>query len=623
MVNGINFSNNTSGFGSGIKKEDIQSNLSKSQQAVTDYSKNTSTMQALTGTADTDSTIKALTIIPPLMIIDNFVNHTMGGSENKSILKKIANVGDKISDKLHLDKVFNPTKKQKIAKSISNNRFTKYFTNKYQAVPRMSAVKATSLSSECADKLVAGLRTLVKNEDFIKELANDKIQLTNETKNVLNSIAKSSGQYKLPNNMLINAADDLIKNGIEQVKKDGLLSSGINLSQLNNKLKTAESKIGKSALGNGMAKGFIKGKNLITYGGGAFSLFFAAQGIVAASKAAKEAPKGEKLSTFMHVFSEGYLGLALLQPSANILYKAGGNKYRGMTQQGREALKNLINTTNANKELTKEGLKIAKMQKKLLIKGVDKDKVAKLAGKGLDEAKTLAKSLKKDGAKLKFWEKPLKFAGKVLSMGLDKLQKPTYIKGIKIPKPTVKGFVGGLGRFILITMAIQPFIQKPITKLFHKIFGKPKTYLEKQNQTQNADNNSKTTQKTDKTTINTNTSNSAKTNGETNLVNKHISDSKPQVQNIDMPANMPQNQNALPAQNINNNQTPIKPESKANNTIASSALNKNDSNNDNSDRYIPSIDPITIEDNTKEIDKQVNEIIKSTDSILNESKKYI
>ena len=237
--------------------------------------------------------------------------------------------------------------------------------------------------------------------------------------------------------------------------------------------------MGRTALGKIFSKGFLKSKDTITFGGGLLGLAFTANSIIQAIKAAKEAPKGEKKATFMHVLSEHYVGLLLFQPSINLLYKAGGNKYRGMSVEARNALKELIQTTNANANLTQEAYKIANMQKKLLLKGVDKTKVAELAGKSLDEAKTLFSSLKNSGTKLKFWEKPLKALGTVLDTGLDSIKKPSSSSLGKIGSK-LKGFMGGFGRFLIIFMVLQPLLQKPVTKLCHKIFGKPKAYLAKQ-----------------------------------------------------------------------------------------------------------------------------------------------
>lgn len=277
---------------------------------------------------------------------------------------------------------------------------------------------------------------------------------------------------------IVNSGTDRFRNGIKSVS----------ISELRNKLNASNLKTGKTGLGKLFAKGFLKAKDTFTYGGGWLSMLFLARSLGHTIKETKEAPKEEKKSTFMHVLSEEFIGMILFHPCTNLLYKICGNKYRGMTVEGRKALTNLVATSNAQ-ILSNEARKIANIQKKLLIKGVDNKKVANLAGKSLKEVKTAAKSLGKEGAKLKLWERPLKFAGKILSTGLDTIKKPFVIKGIKLPHPTLKGFAGGLGRFLIITIVLQPLLQKPLTKLCHKIFGEPKTYLAKQKQKEEKGNN--------------------------------------------------------------------------------------------------------------------------------------
>ena len=316
--------------------------------------------------------------------------------------------------------------------------------------------------------------------------------LTKKTKRIIDFISQGKNNSKLSSSELVNTADELINKGIDTIKEGGMLSKHASLSSTKNKLITAQLQMGDTALGSACAKTALKSKNVLTYGGGLLSLYFTASALLNAYKASQEAPKGEKKSTFMHVLSEQYVGLILFQPSINLFYKICGNKYRGMTKDSRNFLKDLVKAANTNETITKEGIKIAKLQRNLLIKGVDKSKVALLAKKSYREAKSLAKTLEGQGAKLKFWEKPLKFAGKILSLGLDNIKKAKTLKlpvklplignKIKLPKPTASGVLGGAIRFAIIMFVLQPLLQKPITKLTHKIFGEPKTYLAKQKQ---------------------------------------------------------------------------------------------------------------------------------------------
>ena len=610
MINAIN-SVNTPQV---LNQENVQNTLTKSKQVVSDNFESNSAVKTISSTADDGGFAKAAPLVPLLYVADKFVDGLMAGDTSKNILGKTANLGDKISNALHLEKFISEDKINIIKNKISQNRFTKYFTNSYKANPICPLAKSTtfadSMSSkldEQAQKLLAQIIDVKSTPEGLSELLSKNV--SEKTKQFIKDV---SADTKISTKQILDVVDDFAANGTPIAGKE--------FSIARNKAAAATSKLGNTTLGKILSKGVVKGKDVATYGGGLLSMFFVASGIYNSAKAAKEAPKGEKKATFMHVLSEQYLGIIFFQPSINLLYKAGGNKYRGMSETGRKALTDLITKTNADETLTKEGLKIAKMQRNLLIKGVDEKKVADLAGKGLKEAKTMAKSLKKEGAKLKLWEKPLKFIGSLLSTGLDKMKKPKFAniagKKIKIPQPTLKGFVGGLGRFALIMFVIQPIIQKPVTKLFHKIFGEPKAYLAKQ-EAGNSKNIDSQTQFEAETEHNS---------AETNLINKWTQPAvketaEVQSQNLEINNTNPQQVAATSIQNnLPSDSQPLKPQQ--NDEIAALNLFNKDKSKEGS-RYIPSIEPIQIQDNSKEIQAQVDAILKSTDSVKKKTQMYL
>lgn len=708
MVNSINSFNVTPV----IKQENVQEKIEKSKQVVSDNFESNSAIKTLSGAASESGSMRnSMSLVPLLYILDKLVDKGMGGEIEKSSLGKTAKLGDKLSDFLHLNNIFSEEKASRFSKFLRSNRFTKYFTKDYKAVPKSSLAQSQSIAEKYLRELTDQVQKLIpdftsmkynpevmkqlegvvspKTLDFIKGLGplnqrltgdyltsvsktlaeltgvaekhlgalgvqdkemidvlknniskflsgaddisekalseqiaalfsrfgdkahsnllrSNSVNLSKETLGVLSSVS----QKTFSNDQILSAVDDFASKGIE-------LTGANKLSIVRNKLKAADSKVGNTLLGKIFSKGLLKTKDTVTYGGGLISMFFMASAIYNSVKAAKEAPKGEKKATFMHVLSEQYLGMILFQPSISLMYKLGGNKYRGMTVEAREALKTLIKNTNADENITKEALKVAKLQRNLLIKGVDKDKVADLAGKGLKQAKTMAKSLKKEGAKLKLWERPLKFMGTILSTGLDKMQKPKYIKipklGIKkLPQPTLKGFFGGLGRLAIIMFVIQPLIQKPLTKLFHKIFGEPKTYLAKQ-------------KAEDKST--TNNQNNKLNPSETNLIKawtKPVTQEKQQaepVQSIEINNSYPSGIAAASIeQGIASDSQPLKPQQDS--QMAALNIFNNDEKEADS-RYIPSIEPIVIFDNSKEIQEKVNAILKSTDKVIEKTKQYL
>ncbi len=589
-----------------INGQEIQKTISKTSENLSDSFEKNSVGQILKGEDNPDNKTKSLRLVPALLIADNLLDASFSGQGNKSLLKKIANIGDVISQKLKLDSVLSEKSSLRVKNFLKNNRFLKYFTSEYSAVPKSPLARTSKMSEKYISDLTSVLSRAAQSERF----AEISSAISKETEATLKDIADSK---TISAEKLIKAADELISNGIDKLNNGGLLFKSQSLSGSKNKLMASISKIGKTSVGNVAAKGFLKAKDVITYGGGLLSLYFMAGAIVNAVNAAKEAPKGEKKSTFMHVLSEQYLGFILLQPSVSSVYKLAGNKYRGMSVEGREALKNLVKSTNANESLTKAGLKIAKLQRKLLLKGVDKDKVEQLAGNTLKDAKKLYKGLKKQGTKLKLWEKPLKFAGNILSAGLDKLKRPKVLnilgKKIRVPKPTLTGFAGGFARFALIMFVIQPLIQKPITKLVHKIFGKPKTYLAKQEAKNKSDKKSES-----------NAVNNSNPNSNTNLLTSWVD----KINTDDVPSAEVNNQQN--ANNVNiNNKMPVDTSNTDAQPLPSLNLVNNDKNNDNNDndRYIPTVEAPLEQDVSKEVNLKVQNILKNTDKIYKDAKKLI
>lgn len=591
-----------------INQENIQNTVAKSKQVVSDNFESNSTVNALKSTvASQDVSMRdKLLLVPVLSVINKSIDALMGGAEEKSLLTKIAHFGDKVSHVLHLDNILSEQNSGRISNFIKTNKFTKYFTNDYKAIAKSSMAKGVTMAEKyskeldgCAQGILSNIRSIANSQEAMDALKN----ASQETLDVITSAADS----KFSTKQILDVVDDLMANGINVDTKG-------KLSEFRNKLKASNLQIGETLIGKNLAKGTIKTKDILTYGGDLLSLFFAASAILQAAKAAKDAPKGEKKATFAHVLSEQYLGIALLQPCTNLLYKIGGNKYRGMTIEGREALKTLVQTTNADRNITKEGLKIAKMQRDLLIKGVSKDKVETLAGKGLQEAKTIAKSLKKDGAKLAFWEKPLKFMGKILDSGLDTIKKSKYVKlpkigEVKLPKPTLKGFAGGAARLLLIMLVIQPLIQKPITKLCHKIFGKPESYLKKQEEKN--DSPAETSAE-----VNPLTADSAQSSSETNLLRRfNNNESKlPEIQTETPEVSaQTQPQDASAAAPITEKTEEEIP--------AINIFNKDDKKN--SGRYIPSIEVDTsyMSEQEKAVEARVNQLLKETDATVKKAKK--
>lgn len=793
-----------------LKNENVQNTINKSQEVVTDSFQNSSAAKTVSGASDTDN----LKYIPAVYLADLMLEKGFQRAGDKSSLSRWAKIGDKISDIFHLDKVLNESNTGRFSNFVKNNRFLKYFTKDYQAIPKCSMAKprayadellgnlsdettsilgklkldkdfgnrlksgAVSLSDDAMEALTkAGTMTEPMSDDFVRNVVKalreagtklsdadekkalgkirgelvkylnngktihgsktvismlkdddvaqtiattlsmlkDKPELATlspQSKQIFNSIIQNADDVaaKIPKEKVSAIVEELISKGIldEKAVQDGAkgllgslkTSTKQKVLGLKNKVDAQTLNKGKTVLGKYFAKGAYNTKRVMTMEGGLFGALFTSMALAQTIKATKEAPEGEKLSTFMHVLSEQYLGMILYQPSINLMYKLGGNKYRGMTTTGKKALHSLVTNTNikvdsaqvaklqqklirkgispeqvakmsgksikeakkmasqlsgggiigkvfgfikspigsiakifkgkpelsqksldaleeiakrakADKPIISQTVKVANLQKKLLLRGVDESKVASLAGKSVKEARKLAKSLGKEGAKLKFWEKPLKSIANLLTTGLD------TIKGVGAGKAgsKLKGFAGGLGRFALIMFVLQPILQKPLTKLCHKIFGEPKTYLAKQKEEENTTATEQQNTQNAAMPQNTNTTNlldmwtnkqvptaTQPVATETQSVQPMGNEQNPQTQNIQItnnfgPAQQQNGQEEIPALNIFKKDKP-------------------------QERYIPSIE-VNFTEDTSEIDAKAAAMIKASDSMIKEVRKYL
>lgn len=788
-----------------IKNENVQATVNKSKEVVSDSFQNSSAVKTMSGAGDTNN----LKYLPAVYLADLMIEKGFQKGGNKDSLSRWAKIGDKISDMFHLDAFFEKAGKQ--LNKVKSNRFFKYFSNDYKAIPKSSMAKPRALADELlgslADETTGIFEKLKQNKEFgnklksgavtlsddamaalkkagtltepmsddlvrdvfkaLKELSTklpdederkalksisgelvkylnngrklhggsktvvsmlsdtdvantiattlsmlkDKPEIASlspQAKKVFTSIVQNADDVaaKIPKEKVAGIVEELISKGIlddaalEDTAKGILGSLTTSTKQkvigLRNKANAASMSKGKSILGKHLSKGALRAKDTMTMGGGILGALFTSMAIAQTLKETKDAPEGEKLSTFMHVLSEQYLGMILYQPSINLMYKLGGNKYRGMTPEAKKTLNNLVTKTNikvdasdvaklqqklirkgiepeavaklsgksikeakqiakgltgggilgkvlgfikspigsisklfagkpelsqksldAIEEIAKkakldrpeiaQSVKIAKLQKSLLLKGVDKEKVASLSGKTVKEARKLAKSLGKEGAKLKFWEKPLKAIANLLTTGLD------TIKGTGAGKAgsKLKGFVGGFGRFALIMFVLQPLIQKPITKLINKIFGKPTTYLAKQKAAEGTPNNEGTEV--------------AATNSETTVPNTtnllDIWSAKqnpaPQVPQPEIATTEIKTDSATPNIQINNTFAPNQ-QPKQDEVAALNLFNKDKKE----ERYIPSIN-VTFEEQPSAAEARAEALLKSTESLIKNTKKYL
>ena len=218
-----------------------------------------------------------------------------------------------------------------------------------------------------------------------------------------------------------------------------------------------------------------------------------------------------------------------------------------------------------------------------------------------------------------FITKALKGIGKIFGIGLDKIAAD----GSKIANTSkFKGFVGGGLRFAAIMFVFSSLFSKPIRAGIHKIFGKPYTADSKDN------NNNSQQARTDMQPVPENMGTTVQPQlSDTNLLKKWTQTQNEVPQNnmqFQIPA-LPVNdevQNAdnmqpeIPAVPVNNETQPQESDEIA----AFNLFKKKDK------RYIPKVEaPVDVQQQEKDaaLQQQVNAILKNTDKVINETKKYL
>lgn len=359
---------------------------------------------------------------------------------------------------------------------------------KYDAAePSLSMAKGffKGAKGNSVEALVEGLRKL--EPDVLKNAGIEKI-LNNKTLSheaIYQEIKKLGGIEKIPAEKLIFSAP--------REKMFGFIpmpTKNHNLNLNYNTIRQFEGEGAKSYFTRFLPKMKIFMGETLTGGviGGPFGIILNAVFLGHSIKRAVEAPKGEKLSTFMEDFwGYQFANMVLMPIMGKFMYdKVIGLKYLGANK---EAIKSSIESLNgrvfANKKLDKlgEGAVDDKLREKIAKKlkvevkdikgnnakeilehlGATKDKIAT----GVDELKTLKKG------NLTFLKNPvkrtLKLAGDLLGVGLDKIPGKFGNK--------LKGFGGGALRFGILMFGVMPVVTNLFMKASHAVFGKPTNSL--------------------------------------------------------------------------------------------------------------------------------------------------
>lgn len=287
-----------------------------------------------------------------------------------------------------------------------------------------------------------------------------------------------------------------------------------------NKTKTFVAPNAKKGLSRGLQR-FLVGSTEAAGGaviGGGFGVFMNAIFVASALKRTWNAPKEDKFSTFTEAVFADFIGqYYMMLLATKLAYKILGLKnidktphQIARTTQLFNAIQNKKNAVNNIEEMIrvkngKLGI-LTKLKNKIFgvtdeayfkqlaqnlkldpekctvesLEALKKTSVSKV-NKAIDRL-AAAKKLKNNGAVKNFFNRPIKWIGDFMSAGLEtvpaKLKEVGKVSGFKAGWQKFKNvFKGGGGaglRFWFIMFVLAPILTKPVVKLTHAIFGKPK-----------------------------------------------------------------------------------------------------------------------------------------------------
>ncbi len=340
----------------------------------------------------------------------------------------------------------------------------------------------------------AAARELVSST--LTELANQPLKsadVQKYTKEIIENLAKSDkkiviDRWRLP-------LGKGIKIPIGKIPGLGkLMTLEVPMSEISNKLRTASkitpdvgkgaaAAVGTTMLGKALPSVFSKVYESLTsnFVGGKVAPLMQAFFLASAAMKAKDAPEGQKLATFMDEEACAVAAMFTLPAATSIMTKAGGAlKYIGM-----------------GKDVETQAKQVAEYRKKVgeLNSLVSKNAISR--GEYLEKAKEIKNILncKENGkSTLRFWQKPLKFLGKIFGGNYKQETIMPYLEdapenlgklktfGIGVSnkvqsllyKFKVSGFnPAAILRFALVMFVLSPILSKPIKMVVNKIFGKP------------------------------------------------------------------------------------------------------------------------------------------------------
>ena len=393
----------------------------------------------------------------PLLWASSVLNKQLRGNYDDTFFGKIEQFGDRLGNK--------PVLKSTGTKLAAFNEWFKNNVVNKSEILRSIWTKPSVGGSMAQGQATGTMGHLATSARELME-AYDKAHGTTVFKDILEKTAKDSHKYTKEIFEALKALPEthaeFFNTSKAWVPMPKFLKKGGTLGEIYNKMRlTGNYKNITNSLGKKLSGGTFRALEALSNGMAGGKLAVALQAIFLAQsfKEGLDAPKGDRFKTFAESMASFMAMMLTMGLQLRVFNKAAGLKNIGMSPENYKKYHETIEKLNA-------------------------------AGKAGDEAayKTLKAELKNiKSGKVKFWQKPFKWVGNLLSWGRIKetvrpLKSTNPLKNaIKMTGYGAKIGAGYVGRFAFIATVVMSLFTDTAVKISHKIFGRPqKSILDKE-----------------------------------------------------------------------------------------------------------------------------------------------
>lgn len=393
----------------------------------------------------------------PLLWASSVLNKQLRGNYDDTFFGKIEQFGDRLGNK--------PALKSTGTKLAAFNEWFKNNVVNKSEILRSIWTKPSVGGSMAQGQATGTMGHLATSARELME-AYDKAHGTTVFKDILEKTAKDSHKYTKEIFEALKAHPEthaeFFNTSKAWVPMPKFLQKGGTLGEIYNKMRLTQNyKNITNSLGKKLSGGTFRALEALSNGMAGGKLAVALQAIFLAQslKEGLDAPKGDRFKTFAESMASFMAMMLTMGLQLRVFNKAAGLKNIGMSPENYKKYHETIEKLNA-------------------------------AGKAGDEAayKTLKAELKNiKSGKVKFWQKPFKWVGNLLSWGRIKetvrpLKSTNPLKNaIKMTGYGAKIGAGYVGRFAFIATVVMSLFTDTAVKISHKIFGRPqKSILDKE-----------------------------------------------------------------------------------------------------------------------------------------------